>query len=116
MTAPGGGRTEFRVVWKRRGLSAKRREFKRQAAAEKFLLLLGPEPWRAYLKGDDGADDRVCCSGYMCGCGGMTYREQAEDRRKDMPPVEYVRVQERRCTEWRPADPGKEGKDGSTTK
>lgn len=38
------GKTQLRVVWKRIGLKPRQRVFAREATAQRFLLLFGPEP------------------------------------------------------------------------
>jgi len=114
----GGGMIteEYRVVWKRKPFSIdpdggggktemfdprpKTRRYSTRRGAEKFMLLLGPEPWRYYAP-TRNADDLVCCSGYECGCGGMTYREQSDKTREDMPDIEYVRLEVREIGEWK---------------
>lgn len=75
--------TEFRVVWKREGCEPRRKRYMRRSSAERFMTLLGPEPWLAF---DREADEYFCCSGYECGCGGITVKEDSDLRRKDYPP------------------------------
>jgi hypothetical protein len=93
----GAGANEYRVVWKREGCHRKERRFARVATAERFLLLFGPEPWTAY-----GAEPGrpYCCSGYECGCGGLTERQRTAEERAKMPPLEYVRMESRLVGLW----------------
>lgn len=93
-------RTEYRVIWKREGLNPKRKKYLVRAAAERFMLILGPEPWRAFADGDP--DEYFCCSGRECGCGGTTIREDCERRREGLPAIEYVRLESRTvtCGDW----------------
>jgi len=81
---------EYRVVWKRNGLKEKRKRYQNKYRAEHFIKILGPEPWTAY---GVNPDESMCCDGSMCGCGGETYREHWLGKRKDMPPIEYVRLE-----------------------
>lgn len=97
---------EYRVVWKRVGHRRKTKRFARLATAEKFLVMLGPEPWRAYAFHRDGRpkdpEDVVCCGGWECGCGGQTVREQSDEMRKNMGPLEGIPVLEcREVGPWR---------------
>lgn len=96
-------KTEYRVTWKREGWPSKRKKFARKAMAERLLLLLGPEPWKAWGK---NPDDLVCCTGFFggdsCGCGGLTFREQSAEMRLNFPALEWVRLDSRRVevSEW----------------
>lgn len=60
--------------------------------ARHWITVLGPEPWAAH---DQDPSDRFCCSGYECGCGGLTVREHWESGRKDLPPIEWIRIEKR---------------------
>lgn len=42
----------------------------------------------------------MCCSGYQCGCGGETYRQQSEARRTEQPALEFLRVEQRMVGAW----------------
>lgn len=96
-------RHQYRVVWKRIGLPEKKKRYEQRKAAERFVVLLGPEPWKALGR---EPDERFCCSGRECGCGGMTVREQTLQQRENIPAVEYVRLEKREVTlgEWMPND------------
>lgn len=92
---------EFRVVWMREGArEEKRKRYATRRGAERFMTLLGPEPWLAF--GRD-ADEYVCCYGRECTCDGVTVREDVAVRREGMPPIVYVRLQKRPSLEWEDA-------------
>lgn len=99
-------RYEFRVVWKRRGMHQKSKRYANLKAAERRVLLMGPEPWLAL----ELEPDAVCCSGLECGCGGRTNRERLlgerlQTRHPDedpMPPIEYMRIERRPQSAWEP--------------
>ena len=107
---------EYRVVWKRVGLPRKTKRYAQRWRAERLVLLLGPEPWKAIGKDPDA---KFCCSGYECDCRGRTVRDEMLGRRtvvvpddaakewKDAPyaAVEYVRIEEREVGLWKPAAP-----------
>lgn len=98
---------EYRVVWKREsferdGITSrskqKRKRYVSLKRAERFMrLLTSAEPWKEL--GQDG-DDYFCCSGHECGCGGQTVREAFTAKYADMPPVEFVRLEEREVGKW----------------
>ncbi len=71
---------EYRVTWQREGLPKKRRLYQRRDAAEKFVRLL-----RGESRAAEDPDAFACCSGYDCGCGGVTNAEAWEARYGDMP-------------------------------
>lgn len=91
---------EYRVRWKRKGLREKRLILQKRHAAERRLVLLGPEPWLALGRAPDSF---ACCSGYECGCGGFTIRQSEEKEREKMPALEYAAIDEREVNEWEPA-------------
>ena len=88
---------EYRVVSKRVAMRQKVRIYQTWRAAERRMLMFGPEPWRAW-GGDPGA--YACCSGRECGCYGQTVRQQAEEVRVAMPTLEYARIEVREVGEW----------------
>lgn len=89
---------EYRVKWKREGLSAKRVKYTSRKYAERRLALLtSAEPWT--VLGLDPTDYQ-CCSGYECGCGGITVREHMEAMRKKYPPIEYAKIEQRDVGHW----------------
>lgn len=92
--------TEYRVKWKREGLRPKRIRYTSMKAAERRLALLtSDEPWLYYGGGNDPSDYQ-CCSGHECGCGGITVREHCEQRRAEMPPIEYAVIECRPVGAW----------------
>ena len=92
--------TEYRVKWKREGLRPKRIRYTSMKSAERRLALLtSDEPWLYYGGGNDPSDYQ-CCSGYECGCGGITVREHCEQRRAEMPPIEYAVIECRPVGAW----------------
>jgi hypothetical protein len=99
-------KTEYRVVWRREGMDrAKKKRVANLANAERLIgILTSSEPWR-FLRDtrDKGPDDLYCCSGTAyseCACGGLTVREWCDEKRKDLPPIEYVRVEQRSVEPW----------------
>lgn len=98
-------RYEFRVVWKRHGFHQKSKRYATLKAAERRLTLMGPEPWIA-LQVDP--DERMCCSGYECACGGQTWREHLLEVRNTprhpedtgMPAIQYIRIEKRPLSPW----------------
>jgi hypothetical protein len=89
---------EYQVEWKRVDRRPKSKVFKTRAGYARFLLLLGPEPWK-YFRKDPNA--RVCCSGWECNCMGVTVAEECEHKREGMPPIEWVRIKQRRVSNWK---------------
>ena len=91
---------EYRVVWKREGQRKKTRKSKSLKIIQKWLWLLGDTPWKAFGKEPDA---HVCCAGgynEMCACGGITYEEQAEQKKAEQPKIEYIRVEYRHVGPW----------------
>lgn len=93
--------TQYRIRVKRVGAAPKDRFRWSGRGLGNYLLLLGPEPWKAYT--DRDPDEFLCCDGGNCGCGGLTIREDAMARRGSLPAVESVDVSCRTVTygEWR---------------
>lgn len=83
---------EHRITWKRVGNPPKSKRCARRSTVERFLALLGPEPWRAFKR---EPDELFCCSGHDCGCGGDTVRDHFLGERKDLPPIEWIKVDSR---------------------
>ncbi len=96
-------RFEYRVLWKRDGQPMKRKRYVTRAGVDHFLTLLGPEPWKAYRKDPDALD---CCPGasYECACEGKTVREASDQRRSEMPKLEWLRVEMRTVGRWASTD------------
>lgn len=93
---------EYRVIWKREGMRVKRKRYANRVMAERFLKILGPEPWTAFQSrwNRKGPDDLLCCDGHECGCGGVTVRQHHEEARKTIPPIEWVRIEQREVGKW----------------
>lgn len=104
---PVGGRrrTEYRLTWARMHPGdgqdgphevLKWRTFRGRHYAERWIRLLGPEPWTAFKL---DPDELPCCNGMECACGGMTNREAMLARRGDLPPVTWFRLESREVHE-----------------
>lgn len=93
---------QYRIRVKRVGLPYKDKFRWSGRGLGNYLLLLGPEPWKAYT--DKDPDERLCCDGHECGCGGATVREEAMAHRKGLPAIETIGVSCRTVTygDWRP--------------
>jgi len=74
--------------------------YRTRAALDRRMLLFGPEPWTAYAPGAKGSD-LACCSGYECGCGGLTHAQVTAAKRAGFTGevVGFV-VHERDVTPW----------------
>lgn len=90
---PNGGSYTPRMLRKRYTL----------AAAKRYVMILGPEPWLAYGKGPD--DPACSCnprpwdeSPMECDRCDMTMREWTEKRRVNLPPAQNIRVERRPIT------------------
>ncbi len=93
--------TEYRVIWKRKGARPKSRRFAGLLSAQRYALILGPEPWRGFTHGETDPDLPWCCSGYHCSCQGQTVRERHEELVRELPPVEWgPRIERRRVAPW----------------
>ena len=88
---------EYRVCSQRVGQRKKIKRFASLKMAQRRIAILSDDPWAAL--GLD-PDDKFCCDSYMCGCGGMTNREKDADYKKDLPALEYVRIEKRAIGEW----------------
>lgn len=91
---------EYRVIWQREGLRRHQKRYARDVLAQRFLLLLGPEPWRAFGK---EADALWCCYGVECPCGGVSWRAHSDELRKAQPRLLFARVESRPVGVWWPA-------------
>ena len=91
---------EYRVVWKRAGCVVKRKRYRYRKNAEKWITLLGPEPWTTYGR---APDDLQCCNGRECACGGVTVREHSDEIRATLPAIEWIRLDSRPVGQWEPA-------------
>ena len=88
---------QYRVVSKRTGCRTKAVEYARRSSALRRMTLFGPEPWKAW---GQEPDELMCCPGNMCGCGGVTNREQHEAIRENMPRLEWIRLEVREVGPW----------------
>lgn len=92
-------RKEYRLIWKRKGLDPKYKKWAHKSAMERFKKFLTAPIGESF----DEPDAYMCCRGgweNQCGCGGLTWREHAIERMKDVPPLEWVRVEERTVGKW----------------
>ena len=92
--------TQYRLSWKRAENKVKHKKYRSMKPVNRMLALLtSPEPWVAL---GEEPDDRACCSGYECGCGGETVRERELKRREGLPPIEWVKITKRivKQTDW----------------
>jgi hypothetical protein len=87
---------QYRVVWKREGLIPKRRPYKIKKAAERFMRILGPEPWKAF---NQNPEDYYCCCGAECDCRGISVKQEYQDRSKIYPKIEFIRLESREVME-----------------
>lgn len=97
-------KVQYRVVWKRRDLSRRSRSYESQPPAERLLAILAGTPDEAFAAmGIVNPDEEHCCSGRECGCGGQTHREHDAEYRRELPALEYARIEVRDVSEWREA-------------
>lgn len=89
---------EFRVTWQRTGLRRRHRLYATRKGAER---------WASVLAGQMVAEDPngyACCSGWECGCGGITNAQADEQRYGKVPTLVYGPVVEARDVgEWVPS-------------
>ena len=98
-------RTQYCVVSKREGNNVKRKTFfLLKLVMDRVGILTSPEPWRFYGPESDRereATEYACCAGTRydeCNCGGLTLAEETAEKRKTLPPIEWVRVEQRTIT------------------
>lgn len=96
---------EYRVVWKRQENRRKVKRYATRPRAERFIALMtSPEPWKLFpTYAHMDPDKPYCCEGgpySECACGGLTLREHFASFRKDLPPIEYVHIEEREVGKW----------------
>ena len=89
---------EYRVVWKREDGKKKTKRYATLKGAKRWMTLLGDEPWKAYA---NNPDDKYCCDGDLCGCGGITWKQHFEFHRQSLPKIEYIRLEQRDVGEWK---------------
>lgn len=97
--------TEYRVIWRRvDSARPKRRRYMSVKRAERLLnMLTSNEPWLWVLEfKDKDPDSLACCDGHECGCGGLSIRQHLTEKYKDMPAIEYARIESREVGEWKP--------------
>ena len=90
-------RLEYRVVWTRTEGTRKVKRYATRKGAERFMALLGPEPWTAFGR---RPDDVFCCDGHACGCEGLTVRETMLRDRGDMPYLRSAHIECRFVGDW----------------
>lgn len=73
---------EFRLRWQREGLPMRRKLYQSREPAEHYALLL--QGRMAEFTGDEPTA-YACCSGWECGCGGITNADAWALRAKDLP-------------------------------
>lgn len=90
---------EFRVVWQRDGRQRRYKRWARRESAERHVLVLQGRMAEAHP--ELAPDEPFCCSGYACGCRGLTWHEHWESQARDVPPLVYGPVlQVRPIGEW----------------
>ena len=120
-----GERYEYRLTWKRRhpGLLiasgdedlpleggpfvyTKRKRYDSFAGARRFALLVQGRQAEAFP--DHDPEGYMCCGGYECGCGGVSWAEhwEAENARivKKYGPVVSFRIDRRPVGDWAEAN------------
>lgn len=97
---------EYKLSWKREGWDAWKSKIYRQKPAMERRKLMLTDPRKALLEKHQRENydpmltesDFTCCSGSMCGCGGMTIGEwidECEERHKDLPTIEAMKLETR---------------------
>lgn len=72
----------------------------RKQAERHVRILTSDEPWREWAP-EKGPDDWACCSGGQyteCACGGLTCAEARDKAREHLPPITWIRLEERQIT------------------
>ena len=97
-------KNEYRVVWTREGGRQHQARYATLRGAQQKALRLGPEPWLAALeRRQRDPDAYFCCSGYECGCDGLTVRENWRQFMAKHPPiVDGPRIESRHVGTWAP--------------
>ena len=99
-------RRQFRLTWQRAANEeagfvlpmVKSKTFASMKAAQRHIrILTSDEPWREWAP-DDGPSDLVCCPGHQCCCGGLTRAEDRDQKRAELPAIEWIRIEERTIT------------------
>jgi len=103
------GEFEFRVVWKRKHRQRSYAIYQTKAAAIRKMILLGPEPWRAYGRDPDDlwhcgcrGDPECMDAGHTCRI--QTVREVMQERNAERDridgPMALLEVQVRKVETW----------------
>ena len=98
--------TQYRVTWLRTDLSVGHRNCgNSRAKAERCKAFVEGRYQDAYP--DKKPDAYWCCSGYQCGCGGLTFTEKWQefaawtDRDGEVrAPLVFVRIETRKVERW----------------
>jgi hypothetical protein len=88
---------QFRVVSKRAGQRERAKLYATLRGAQRRAALYGPEPWTAHGR---SPEELWCCDGNQCPCGGDTVRQHHESLRRELPALEFVRIERRRVSAW----------------
>lgn len=98
-------RWQYSVVSQREGNRPKRKTVGSLKRAHDLVgVMTSPEPWRFFgteSERERQATDYVCCAGTRydeCSCGGRTLAQDTEDARKNLPRLEWVRIEMRSVT------------------
>lgn len=85
---------QYRVVWQRAGLPKRRKLYETKRGVDAFVAKLNNPPV-------ESPDDYVCCSGWECGCQGVTNAEAHDQHYANMPRLIFGPVIESRPVgEW----------------
>jgi len=102
--------TEYRVISTRAGgIVTDKRYHSLKAVNDRIGRLTSPEPWRFYGSARErqrAGDELACCYGRECGCDGLSLQEASDEKRKELPPIESIRVETRTVTrsKWTAVD------------
>jgi hypothetical protein len=85
---------QWRLRWKREGED--RISHHREYATEKTALR-----WMRWMtEGPEKPDEKACCDGFACGCGGLTNKQQWDEHYEDMRPIVFMELSRREVGEW----------------
>lgn len=91
---------QYRVIWQRvDGVQLIKNYATLKGAERRYGVLTGDE---AHCFAEHDPDERVCCSGHECGCGGETYRQRHERLNRELSPLKYIRLESRPIGNWKP--------------
>lgn len=105
-------RKQYRLTWSRAtnaesGFATpmvKTKNFASIKALERHVrIMTSDEPWREWKTEFEGLlpEDYACCPGgpsHECGCGGYTNAEVRDEKRKDLPPILWIKQEVREIT------------------